>query len=194
MDFFDYAVSLTLKLEGENSNHPLDRGGKTRYGITQGMFDYSLNKGSICGITNIDQLTIVQAKAIYKTEFWFPLKLDRVLNRDIAAEIFDTAVNSGIFKAAMIAQFALDYLGESLDIDGVLGPGTLSLINKWCEKDPRSLFISLNGFQFIHYVLLVDGDAPIEKLKKYTGHDSSQVVFARGWTKRIQSYKEDREV
>jgi len=49
-------------------------------------------------------------------------------------------------------------------------------LNKWSSKDERALFVCLNGFQFIRYVGIVEMNA-------------SQKRFARGWTKRIQTYR-----
>ena len=57
-----------------------------------------------------------------------------------------------------------------------MGPKTIAAINKWAEKDQRALFICLNGFQFMQYVKIVSGN-------------DTQKKFARGWTKRVQSYQ-----
>jgi len=190
MDAFDYAFNETLGLEGGYSNDPLDRGGETKYGITKTVFEKALDRGTISGIKSLSDLTTVHAKAIYKTNYWLPIKLHEIHHVMIAAELFDTAVNSGTRKAVILAQMALDYLGETVDIDGAMGPQTLGLLNKWCSKDPRALFVALNGFQFIHFVLIVDDKDLIDKLVKMVTSDDKQTRFSRGWTKRVQSYKE----
>jgi hypothetical protein len=69
-----------------------------------------------------------------------------------------------------------------------MGPVTIGLINKWCQKDPRALMVCLNGFQFIHYVA-IGNEGLIEEITRRVKSDSSQVKFARGWTKRIQEYR-----
>jgi lysozyme family protein len=83
----------------------------------------------------------------------------------------------GTSQAVLISQKALNYLGESLAEDGEIGPKPIEALNRWSVKDERALLVCLNGFQFIRYV----------EIKK---NNPSQVKFTRGWTKRIQGYKE----
>lgn len=191
MDAFGYAFNETLNLEGEYSDTPGDRGGKTKYGITEKTFRHALERGIISGASDIKDLTTAQAKAIYKVLYWFALRLQDVRDIAIAAEIFDTAVNSGTTAAALITQLALDYLGETLAIDGAIGPVTIGLINKWCRKDPRALMVSLNGIQFIHYCAIVDQNI-IETIRSRVRSTPDQQQFARGWTKRIQEYRKEQ--
>ena len=174
---FDYAFRRTIGYEGGYSDEPSDRGGRTRYGITEEVFKDAVRRGLIKPLNpDIRELTVGQAKTIYKVDYWDRLSLDDVLNIDIAAEIFDTAVNMGTSAATKICQRALNYLGETLKDDGIMGPMTLGKINDWCNKDSRALFVCLNGFQFMRYVAIVN-------------RDDSQVRFARGWTRRVQAYQ-----
>lgn len=189
MDACDFAINQSLGLEGGYSDNPADRGGRTNCGITEKTFQDALRRGIISGTDDISKITKAQITAIYKTDYWNALKLNDIRDIDIAAEIFDTAVNSGTGKAALLAQLALEYLGERLQTDGVMGPATINLLNKWCSKDPRALFVALNGMQFIHYVAIVDKSI-IEEITKRVKSDASQMAFSRGWTKRIQSYRQ----
>jgi len=173
---FDYAFEQTLTMEGGYSDDPVDRGGKTKWGITE----KTLNNAYLAGIVStwdISELKLEEAQLIYKAFYWNPLNLDAVLTPSIAAEIFDTAVNMGKTAAVKIVQDALNYLGESMSVDGIMGNKTIGAINKWCTRDVRALFICLNGFQFHRYVQIVENNA-------------TQKRFARGWTKRIQIYRE----
>jgi len=189
MSNFDYAFEKTLSLEGGYVNDPSDRGGETNYGITKKVFDSAIERGLIV-CDKIKNLTVEQAKVIYKSDYWDSIKLGQIIHKGIATEMFDTAVNSGIKKAVILTQMALDYLGEDIDIDGKMGPQTIGMINKWCNKDPRALFVAMNGFQFIHYVLIVDDKDLIDKLATMVRADVGQTRFARGWTKRISGYNE----
>jgi lysozyme family protein len=177
MDSFDYAFIKTLGAEGGCSDDPDDRGGRTNYGITETVFKDALNRLVISGVTDIKNLTVAQAKAIYRIDYWLSIKLDQVLNIDIAGEIFDTAVNMGRSRAVKIVQESLNFLGEKMVVDGIMGAATLAAINKWIQRDVRALFVCLNGYQFMKYVDIVKSNP-------------GQVKFARGWTKRIQAYKE----
>lgn len=163
---FDHAFQDTLGLEGGYVNHPDDPGGETKYGITKRSYPD----------VDIAALTVEDARAIYYRDFWRPLMLDQVLDDQVAAEIFDTAVNMGRGRAVKIAQRACNFLGSSLAVDGAMGPKTLAAIDQWIDRDPEALFKALNGFQFTHYADLVD-------------RTEWAARFARGWMRRIQSYR-----
>lgn len=174
---FDYAFNATLGMEGVYSDDEDDRGGRTKYGIIEAVFKSAIRRGLIRPVkADIRDLSVEDAKTIYRAEYWDKLRLDEVSDITIAAEIFDTAVNMGVNAATLICQRALNYLGESLDEDGRMGPRTLNALNRWSQKDRRALFVCLNGFQFQRYVAIVEGD-------------KSQRKFVRGWTKRVQSYQ-----
>ena len=173
---FDYAFEQTLMSEGGYSDDPADRGGKTNWGITEKTLNEAYLKG-IVTTCYVSELKKEEARTIYKAFYWDPLKLDSVLSPAIAAEIFDTAVNMGKTAATKIVQESLNYLGESLKVDGIMGSATISRLNKWITRDARALWVCLNGFQFQRYVQIVE-------------NNTTQKRCARGWTKRIQTYRE----
>jgi len=188
MDACDYAIEQSLGVEGGYSDDPDDRGGRTNYGITEAVFRDCLDKMVISGVSDIKDLTLAQAKAIYKVRYWLPLRLHEVNDVTIAAEIFDTAINSGTGRATFIAQLALRYLGEDIVADSAMGPATIAALNKWCRKDPRALMVCLNGFQFVHYVAIVN-EGLLQEIENRVKSNPTQGKFARGWTKRIQEYR-----
>lgn len=173
---FEYAFDRTLGLEGGYSNIPGDAGGETNFGITYVTLQRAIREGLMPQTVTIASLTREQAKTIYLAYYWTPMRLNDIKSRDIAAELFDTCVNMGQKQALLIAQAALNYLGEDIAEDGMIGPNTINAINKWAQKDERALFVCLNGEQYIRY-----------KLIRKVGQNYK---FARGWTKRIQQYHE----
>lgn len=188
MDSFDLAFERTIESEGGFSDVKGDRGGRTKFGIIEKTFKFALERGIISGVKDIADLTKAQAKAIYKTLFWHTLSLYQVADDLVAAEIFDTAVNMGPHTAIIITQSALKYLGEDVDIDGIIGTQTLGAINRWCKKDAQTLFKVLNGFQFVGYCDLVEPSL-IDKIQELFKDSKDQRQFAWGWMKRIQEYK-----
>jgi lysozyme family protein len=162
------AFCRTVDLEGRFVNHPLDRGGPTKFGLSK-----KANPE-----LDIPNLTIDQAREVYFRKYWNPLQIEKINSEIVQCEIFDTGVNCGKSGTALISQRALHFLGEELAIDGWFGPETLGKINFWVTRDIQALFKAMNGFQFIWYVDLV---------KK----DPFQRVFTRGWMKRIQEYREE---
>lgn len=81
---FDRAFEYVVGEEGGYVNDPQDPGGETKYGIS---------KRSYPGV-DIKNLTLAQAKDIYKRDFWDAQRLDsRPWHQ--ALVIFDCAVNQG---------------------------------------------------------------------------------------------------
>ena len=91
---FDIAFEELILVEGGYNDDPLDRGGKTKYGVSQRAYPD----------LDIPNLTLADAKAIYKRDYWDALELDQVRTGFIAHEMFDTAVNMGVSVAAECAQ------------------------------------------------------------------------------------------
>lgn len=158
---YEEAFQEVIGLEGGYVNNPNDRGGETKYGISKRQYP----------LLSIKNLTVGQARAIYKQDYWDKLRLDKVTSPGIAKELFDTGINMGVTKAIFILQESLNYLGHTLKIDGIIGPVTLGSVNKY--KYPKDLLKVLNGVQFMYYYNIV---------KK----NPNQKVFSRGWLKRVK--------
>ena len=158
---FEKAFQKSLEKEGGYINNPSDPGGETKYGISKRYYPN----------LDIKNLTQEQAKLIYKKNYWDKLQLYKV-EGEVGAEIFDTAINMGRGTAVRIVQKSLNFLGENLIIDGIIGKKTIDAINKWSNKDKRAVLVVLNGFQFLRYLEIIEKNPKLEK-------------FARGWTKRV---------
>lgn len=113
MALFEKAIGYVLENEGGFSDDPNDRGGPTKYGITEAE---ATNHGY-----EVRALTIEQAKAIYVSDYW---RFDDVADQRIATKLFDMAVNMGQRTAAKIAQRLCGVV-----LDGVIGPNTVAAIN-----------------------------------------------------------------
>jgi lysozyme family protein len=165
---FDYAVAKTLSDEGVWSDHPQDTGGKTKYGITEGL---AAGYGVV-----VENITVDKAIYIYHAEFWEKLHLDAVRSKWVAAEVFDTAVNMGRVQAALCAQRACNLLlaGDPLVVDGVFGEKTRAGLNELSRVYHKQLLAALNGYQFVTYTDI---------------HKRNPVMaeaFIRGWLRRLQ--------
>jgi len=172
---FEEAFWLTLALEGNYVNNPEDPGGETKYGICKREYPNE----------DIKNLTVARAKFLFKRDYWDKIYGDYIDSQKIANELFDTAVNNGPGTAAECAQLALFYLGETIEIDKILGAVTIGLLNKWEKKDERALYKCLNGFQFVRYVEIV---CKVELTNIVAKSRGVKATFSRGWTKRLQDY------
>ena len=115
---FDKIIEVVLEHEGGYVNDPKDPGGETNFGIA---------KRSNPDV-DIKNLTIEQAKEIYKSKYWDKNKVEKLpeLLRHI---YFDMCVNMGRSRAGKIIQRAANNKGHDLSVDGVLGPVTLGKID-----------------------------------------------------------------
>jgi len=110
----DQAIQAVLEREGGLVNDPDDRGGLTKYGISQRTHQD----------LDIANLTKDQAASIYKAEYWDALNLDQVHDVNLASAIFDTSVNMGTSTAARLIQTLV-----GVDVDGKIGQYSLAAIN-----------------------------------------------------------------
>lgn len=147
---FDKAFEHVVGLEGGYVNDPRDPGGETIYGITRRDHPIAWEQGPP---------SIEQAKAIYQSHYWLPVKADE-LPWPLAMFVFDAAVNQGPGTAIKLLQKALGTVQ-----DGILGPNTMRAIRGANQKELCGLFLS-------HRAL------------RYTGTRNFD-VYGLGWLKRL---------
>ena len=128
-DRLDKAV-LTLKSDGFTQN-PKDAGN-----WTGGKVGVGINKGTKYGIASnsypnldIKNLTLDQAKAIYRRDYWNKAKCDD-LPDGLRFHVFDVAVNSGVSRGIKTLQQAV-----SVSVDGIVGPKTIAAAKSQNESD-----------------------------------------------------------
>ena len=109
MSAFDRAFDRTIGHEGGYSEDPHDRGGKTKYGISQRAYPNE----------DIAALTLERAKTLYQRDYWRKIRGDE-LPEEVALPLFDAAVNHGVKTAIRMMQRAV-----GVRDDGVIGPRTL---------------------------------------------------------------------
>lgn len=90
---YQNCLTRLLKDEGGYTNNPNDSGGPTNFGIT--LTDYRLYINSKGKAVDVKNMTVDQAKVIYKTKYWDALNCD-TLPSGVDYTVFDYAVNSGV--------------------------------------------------------------------------------------------------
>lgn len=155
----DQMIESLLAREGEFSNDPSDRGGPTKFGITEAVARAYGYKG------DMRDLPRATAIAIYKKQYFTDPGFDRVyaLSQPIAEEMFDTAVNMGVSVPGPWLQRLLNSLNErggDLKVDGQLGPATtLALrvfLNRRGAEGERVLIRGLNCMQGARYLEITE--------------------------------------
>lgn len=119
---FERAIKQVLDAEGGYVNDPRDAGGETKYGISKHAYPQ----------INIRELTIDQAKAIYRRDYWDKHNLDMIVDGDLAAAMFKLIVNIGGTRGVKLIQEAVNRSGgEPVDCDGKMGPATIEAVNTY---------------------------------------------------------------
>lgn len=128
MNNFEFAIDLILDLEGGFVDHPLDRGGPTKYGIT--LNTISAHRNRPVSVQEVRDLSRAEAGEIYLAQFWNPVRLGRIQSKKIALIVFSHVVHTGPLSAIKAVQKTLNvHFGQMLFIDGVFGTRTEIALN-----------------------------------------------------------------
>jgi lysozyme family protein len=118
MKTFDEIIEHVLQHEGGYVNDPTDLGGETKYGITKRFYPD----------IDIKNLTIDDAKAIYKADYWDKNKVES-LPQNLWHIYFDMCINMGKRTAVKVLQRAAVNKGRKIEVDGGLGPMTIGALD-----------------------------------------------------------------
>ena len=140
MSDIEKLIEEVIGREGGFSDHPADRGGATRWGITEAV---ARREGYGGAMRHLPRWT---AAAIYRRLYWTAPRFDEVASRApaLGAELFDTGVNMGPKIAVGFLQRALNALNRGAtdyaDIvgDGVIGPATLTALDGFLRVRGRA--------------------------------------------------------
>ncbi|HTW27886.1 MAG TPA: glycosyl hydrolase 108 family protein [Acetobacteraceae bacterium] len=130
MSLFEQVFGVVIGEEGSYSTDPADpgnwTGGAPGKGVCRGT-KYGISAAAHPD-TDIAQLTLADAEAIYQQEYWQPIAGDS-LPPALALLAFDAAVNCGVSRAARWLQLAC-----GATPDGIVGPVTLAAIRAQAGK------------------------------------------------------------
>lgn len=135
----DDLIAAVIDREGDFSNHSADRGGATRFGITEAV----ARANGFAG--DMRQFSRAAAAAIYRRRYWAAPGFDQVATRApvVAAELFDTGVNMGPAVATAFLQRALNALNRGARdypdvlLDGRVGARTLAALDGFLATRPK---------------------------------------------------------
>lgn len=170
----DEVVEALIRREGGYVNHPHDRGGPTRWGITEQV-------ARAYGYTGpMRDLPREMAKDIYFERYWSGPKFHLVAARSapLAEELLDTGVNMGPKVASRFLQRALNVLNRGgaaypdLQVDGDLGRMSLFALDQYLAQRGAAgadvLLRALNALQAVRYIEIAEASP-------------SQEAFVYGW-------------
>lgn len=149
-------INAVIDREGGYSNHPADRGGPTRWGVTEQRARAYGYRGDMRVYPR------EHAVKVYREMYWHRPGFDAVAPAALAEELFDIGVNMGPTVAGMMLQRCLNVLNQGaahyadLHADGSCGPLTIAALDAYrrrrgVEGDERLLLAvrSLRGARYI---------------------------------------------
>lgn len=177
---FDEAYKIMGFNEGGYSNNISDHGGETAFGIARKFWpnwqgwshidtikqNYGHNANTINLWAKKDVVLQSLIAAFYKQNFWDVNKLDLINDHQLADNVYDFGVNSGVEEAAKILQRVVN-----VTVDGIIGNGTLSVVN---HSDSETVYNEYNELRIAFY----------HKLAANPG----QLQFLKSWMSRIKPY------
>jgi len=132
----DTLIDKVIAVEGGFSDHPADRGGPTRWGVTAAVARAHGYAG------DMRHFPRARAAAIYRDRYWQRPAFDQVsqLAPSVAAELFDTGINMGTGTASFFLQRALNALNrngrdyDDLAVDRRIGARTLAALSAYLRR------------------------------------------------------------
>lgn len=158
----DDIITDVLKAEGWDTytNHPADRGGPTKWGITQKA--WAGWRGHDVTPEDVMEITEPQARDFYEAEYVIGPRFNLLPER-LAPLVVDCGVNHGVRRATKWLQLA-----TGVKNDGFIGPVTLTAVQ---NTNPLAVYIRICAHRSRLYARIV-------------AHDATQVAFIRGWANR----------
>lgn len=158
------ALNEIIRREGGYVDHPDDRGGPTKYGIT--MRTLAEWRGKPQTDHDVGELTENEARQIYEARYIQPFAKLWPAIADAFQLIVDCAVHHGITRTTILMQRAL-----GVRDDGRLGPETIAAIED--RKSDLHRLLLAQRLRFIGEIIT---------------RNPSQAVFAAGWLNRLSEF------
>jgi len=114
MTRFEKFIPIIFRNEGVLSDNVNDKGGLTKYGISQKAYPKE----------DILNLTKERAEFLYKRDYYDVCKIDLIDNELLALHVFDMAVNAGNSRSIKLLQRLL-----VVSADGIIGKDTINTAN-----------------------------------------------------------------
>lgn len=148
MNAFDFCIEVILAEEGGLVTHPNDPGGTTKYGISQRAYPK----------LDIRAITLDDAKALYKRDYWNPIKGDE-LPQGMNLLMLDCAVNQGTGTAIKLLQEA-----AQVRVDGAIGEMTI----RYAQQQMPGIMERFAALRAWRYEI-----------------NRNEDVFGKGWFRRL---------
>lgn len=161
-------ITRIIEREGGFVDHPSDKGGPTKFGIT--LTTLSEWRKKDVSKDDVNNLQTAEAYEIYKTKYLLNSGINNIADDHLKALMLDAAVNHGISRAVKFLQEAL-----KIQQDGVIGPVTIQCANAASIPLLKLKYLAIR----IRFYGAIITDNP------------TQAVFAKGWLNRSAELLEE---
>jgi len=149
--------------EGVYSNDPDDRGGATRFGLSEKYLRGIGYEGVV------EELTESSALSIYYSTLYDAYKLSRIEDWSVRTKLLDVMVNFGANTGISIFQNSVNEYGKfHIKVDGILGKKTVYAINNTTSKLLLEKVKEISAQEYIDICI----------------SNPTQIKFLKGWMKR----------
>lgn len=160
-------------------NHPADKGGPTRWGVTQETL--SRCRGTNCSIADVKSLTREEAVEIFREHYYLAPRIN-LLPATLQPQLFDMSVNHGPSSAVKMLQDAANTCAKKCGVggctvDGMIGPQTIGAVSNVCKE---------LGDAAVNNALL---ERRLKKYEDIVEANPKQAVFSKGWKARAESFR-----
>lgn len=169
---FEAIVGRVIRREGGYVNHPNDKGGPTKYGITMNFYREAF--GEEPDRSTIKALTVDRARQAYHAIIWQKYGVNR-LPSEIQPLMFEWITISGPDAPTKLLQ---EKVGATPD--GIIGPKTVRAVRESLSGD----FFGLWHREFLNDI--------VRFFIRIARRDPSQIVFLEGWFNRFSEYYLDQ--
>lgn len=177
--FIKTMIDAIIEREGGFVDHPLDKGGPTKYGITQSTYGEYMD----CEVTTeeVKNITPQEAHEIYRVNYYIQPAL-YLLPKQLQPFIFDACINHGPINAVVMLQSAINRIHNIPDNeprrrivkeDGIVGRQTAKWAN-WFEDNAAITLLVNRREEFYHAIVESRPD---------------QNVFLNGWLNRLKDFR-----
>lgn len=178
MKALEEIIEEVIAREGGFVNHGADRGGATKYGITQKtLSDY---RGKEVTVQDVSDLTKAEAANILRNKYLTSVQLHRIDDPYVLTLAFDCSVHHGPRRAIQWLQQIVGVVD-----DGVFGGATELAVNTY---EPVRLYHQLLAKRIKFFGSLVSNDPELRRARR--AGFNLQAEFAEGWNNRAASFLE----
>jgi lysozyme family protein len=173
--------------EGGFVNDPDDPGGATKYGVTvhtMRRLGLDLDGDGDVDASDVKRISLDHAVEIFVQHYFTRPGLDG-LPEELQPTVFDMYVNAGA-QAVKILQRMLGQMGETVAVDGRLGPQTYGAVGRAFAQAPEAFVNAYGVARRNYYLRLADRRPSLRKFARRRNGGKG------GWITRAESFLDAR--